>query len=228
MRSVSVKYHVVENATADMPFPADDLRALYWSAGIDLALDAGEPLDADPALGLFTNYAALLAAYRRSPLAGHLIVGLTPPSDRYGISGELVDLDTRGLAAVYVQSGYIQREGRSALLQTCAHELGHMLNLSHGDVSTLFVSVMDSAPRRQDVSPQSAWEQAMRESDAKKARGELAYLEPPLRTLPCFPFSYGARERLNSIPEDSLLPWRSKFQDTFDGSDDGYERGSDA
>jgi hypothetical protein len=213
MRSVSVKYHIVtlSTVTSADPFPRDDLQLLYRTAGIDLDLVEGAGLDRDPLGSQGFSYRRLLDHYRAKDREfGHLIVGLATP--RPDVAGELLDLETRGLVVVYRNSTYIQEHGRSALLQTCAHELGHMLNLDHNHVSSSFDSIMRSAgDRKQNIA--ECWEAAKAEAADARAQGKPVYFDPPAREVPCYPFALVARNRLNTESDESFLPWGTgKFE----------------
>jgi hypothetical protein len=221
MRSLSVKYHVVADALARLQFPAEELRSLYETSGIDVQFEQGERIMSDPAFSALQDYPSFVQRYGKNDRgSGHLIIGLGHPRFLSDIAGELLDLDSRGVAVIYTSSDYIQRSGQGALLQTCAHELGHMLNLAHQDVAS-FDSVMNQAQDRWHEIPVS-WDYAAAEARRVEDRGQPAYFDPPARPLNCYPFAYAARLLLNTYSSDRLLPWGGRFERPYDGANDAW------
>lgn len=217
MRPVDVKYHVVKNATANLPFPADELKLLFRTTGIDLSLVEGERIDNDPTYNPFLAYVDLVQLYdKKDRHYGHLIIGLDGPDYRFDIAGQLLDLDWRGVAVVYTCADYIQRDGEGAFLQTCAHEIGHMLNLGHNDVASDFVSAMNQAQNR-ELDTSRSWQDVKAEAEVVKSQGKPDYFFPPEKELNCYPFAYQARYNLNIYSPDRLLPWGGKFERPYDG-----------
>lgn len=220
MRSVDLKYHVVANATADLPFPADDLKSLFRTTLIDLNLVEGEKLVDDPIYASSTpfSYPELVKLYfKEDRNYGHLIIGLKGPDWRSDIAGQLLDQDSRGVAAIYTCADYIQRDGKGAFLQTCAHEIGHMLNLGHDDVADGFVSAMNQAQNRAlDTRP--SWQNVEAEAQVVRSQGNQDYFFPSERELNCYPFAFKARFNLNHYSDDRLLPWGGKFEHPYDGA----------
>lgn len=219
LRAVALKFHVVAKATAEMPFPADELGLLYETAGINLALVEGERIDYDPTY-YWINYSDLVQKFGENDRnAGHLIIGLAGPDHRKDIAGQLLDLESRGVAVVYTSCDYIRRDGESARLQTCAHEIGHMLNLSHKDVASTFVSTMDQAEKR-DIDASLSWKSVIVEAEEVRNAQKPDYFSPPARELKAYPFSYQARFNLNTLSPDRLLPWGGKFEHPYDQTND--------
>lgn len=226
MRSVAVMWHVVDPAVP-IEMPIDELRAAFAAAGIDLLFQKGEDFrDFDPAHYANRSYQALVdelrqrAATIRSLRVGHLILGLGHKTYQEEIAGELLDLDSRGVAVVYRYCDYIRQGGHAALLQTCAHEIGHMLNLAHEDIARDFPTIMDQANQRYgDI--HTAWQLAAAEAQSDEARGHPSYLYEPLPIeFPCYPFAYAARARLNTRALSHVLPWRSRYDRPYDGAED--------
>lgn len=222
MRTIDVTFHIVEPASAQFGFPAAELRELYLSAGIDLNFIAGHDITPDPANHPASGYPVLVEKFRTSATtSGHLIIGSRTPIVHSDWAGQLLDQTTRGVSAVYTQSDYIQSTGAVGLLQTCAHELGHMLNLAHEDISPEYASVMNQADSRtSDI--ENAWIVAGVQAARIVSQSNNPYFTAPSGPLNCYPFAYAARLRLNTSSEDSLLPWRGVFERTYDGTNDRY------
>ncbi len=223
MRAVALKFHVVEGATASIAFLAEELSLLYATAGIDLALVEGERIADDPTYHLDSYPVWIKRFGERDRSAGHLILGRAVPDHRSDIAGQLIDQVSRGVAVVYTSCDYIRRDGEGALLQTCAHEIGHMLNLSHEDVAAKFVSAMNQAARR-ELDTRSSWKGAIAESREVRNTNEPDYFFPPVRELASYPLAYRARHSLNNLSPDRLLPWGEKFEHPYDGTEDKHQK----
>jgi hypothetical protein len=218
-----VKFHVVEGAMARMEFLAEELRLLYATAGIDLALVEGERIAKDPTYHVIKYIDWIKRFGEQDRSAGHLILGRDVPDYRSDIAGRLIDEVSRGVAVVYTSCDYIQRDGEGALLQTCAHEIGHMLNLSHDDVDKTFVTAMNQADKR-DLDTRASWESVKAEAREIRNTNEPDYFLPPARELASYPFAYRARHTLNNLSPDRLLPWGGKFEHLYDGTEDKHQK----
>jgi hypothetical protein len=216
LRSVAIKYHQVKENGNDFPIPQTDLCAAFLSAGIDLQLIEGEVLKTDPGVSLNRTYSDLIQEYSKiDKKCGHLIIGVSRADKRKDIAGELHDLASRGVASVYTLSEHIQRDPVASFAQTVAHEIGHMLNLSHGDVTAKFDSTMNSLAQR-DQRPELSWERAREEArNMRQAGAEPLYIEPSARTA-CFPFAFKARQALRDTSDSRLQPWGSPFEHAAD------------
>ncbi|NBQ68666.1 MAG: hypothetical protein EBU46_07490 [Nitrosomonadaceae bacterium] len=227
MRNVSVKYHVVSNATQLHNLPLAEIKALYTSSGINLQITEGEAIPADPKFSALRDYDGWVRRFRETDTySGHLIIGLGDRYSRNGIAGELLDMDQRGVAVVYMHSTYILQNGEDGVLQTAVHELGHMMHLSHMDRSATFHSAMDQAKDRTG-STILAWEAAEDEARAKEeASGKHAYLQRPPIQPPCFPLAYPARMILNENSDQYILPWGGQYDCPDNGANDIWTTGT--
>ena len=221
LRLVKIKYHIVASDSADLKFPKEDLALVFRSASVELQLIPGTPIPVEPLHASLDKYPKLVERYAANERdAGHLILGLRPT--RPDAAGELLDTTSRGVAAVFRTSYYIQQNGPAGYLQTCAHEIGHMLNLGHSDVSDDFTSVMDSADARSAQSAEHAWLAA----EAEAASEHDNYYVHPSKPLPCHPFAYKARLALNTALELRFQPWGSTYDHSHDGVDDQFVKRS--
>ena len=220
MRDITLKVHYVEDTRVEFLLPSMQLQALFRTAGINLTLIEGSAIDVDPAVSSLTSYPDVVDHFRQiDRTAGHLIVGAQPTEQRKEVAGELLDVDLRGVAAVYTSSDYIQRDHRANYLQTCAHEIGHMLNLAHEDSVPQYDSAMNQVGGRFDET-EKCWEAAKNEAAHIKASGQPIFFLPPVQPLPCYPFAYKARALLNTLSDDRLRPWQSKFERLWNGAND--------
>jgi hypothetical protein len=217
MRSLAIETHVVGDG-GGLTLPRDDIIAAFSNAGVDLTFTEGDAIDVDPAQSALTSYEDLVADYRAKDRSfGHLIIGKLSPHPGRDVVGELLDLASRGVAAVYTSSEYIQAAGEDGLAQTAAHELGHMCNLSHGDVSTAYQSTMERATSRTEA-VSDAW--AFAAAEAKTV--EPAYYSAPARIPACYPFALQARSLLNTLSPSQTDPWGSPFEHTGEAADDTW------
>lgn len=217
MHIVSIAVHYLDaDVRARFPLPKDDIEAVFRSAGVLLSLTESSLVGIDPYLSSsgYTRQVRLLGNERMGN--GHLFVTeLTPPLFPFA-AGELVDLSRRRAAAIFTSCDYLKREGYKGLLQTCVHEIGHMLNLTHppGRPRPMRPSAMSSWSDR-SVNIQNAWE-AERDDAARRNRerkeGHDVPFSIPTRSIDCLPFSFDERRRLNGEAESTILPGGSPYR----------------
>jgi hypothetical protein len=220
MRTVNISVHTYSGLRSDLSFRPDDIRIVFAAAGIDLVFRNGEHFPDDPFF--WKGYKNLLLEFSRNDTtAGHLIIGGQYPGLDPGMAGGLLDPDHRGLCADYTSSDYIANHGQPALLQCCAHEIGHMLNLSHDDnapdlgaASPGYLTTMDQLSNRTLIPAQiaGAWNVASKEASSKKQHAIEPYYFPQSAPTVCLPLALTARLRLNQMGDGSLLPWRGRFE----------------
>lgn len=222
LRKVEIMVHTVKEPPTNLSFDTDAIHRLFWTAGIDLTFSNGLELEVDP-MGTAISYQVLLDYFKNNNTqAGHLVIGRAYPDFRPDVAGQLHDPDRRGLAAVYTSSDYIAQYAALGLIQTAAHEIGHMLNLAHKHVARGFISTMDSAgSRTSEVAV--AWQEAALESERVRSNNEEPYYWPLDETNPCYPFAYNARRELNTLADDQLLPWRERFIHSHEDVNDEWK-----
>ena len=91
--------------------------------------------------------------------------------------------------------------GSSALLRSCAHEIGHMLNLSHGDGDKSIPTVECQS----DIQDQfgQAFDSAWSKVGIRRPAG-----------IDAFPFGNGERSWIASATIDEISPWGVGFKDS--------------
>jgi hypothetical protein len=212
MRKIKISLHTYEGIRSDLTWSPDDVSTVFAAAGLDLEFEQGERFADDP----FDDYTVedLIARLaEKGKDAGHLVIGGTYPLFDSSVSGQLLDLSHRGVCAVYTRSDYIASRGQAAMLQSCVHEIGHMLNLSHNHNAPnlgvgvhAYQSAMDQLSHRTlDLAEvAAAWKTAADEAAGMNAH---SYFYPQPRPMVCLPLALSARVRLNTLTDDNLLPW---------------------
>jgi hypothetical protein len=208
---ITVLLHRIAGDTTSVPIAP--LVDLFNSADVQLSLhELPASLASDPVTP--QGYAAAVerilggtAPSTGDP--GNLFIGhqWTGPGDLRA-NGVLLDTARRGFASVFLWSSGLRNASQSALLRACAHEIGHMLNLTHGDGDRT-VPTVECQAQIQDAFGDdfdSAWQ-----------RAQLP--RPP--TVEAFPFGAAERNWLGHSALDDVLPWGTPFRDAgADGSQD--------
>src|SRR5262245_35875680 len=203
-----VEVHLLTGDPTGPFLPEEGLRALFRTIGVDVEFVDGEPFGQfggpwdDPAgepssLGVYRRIAENFAG--PSPRVGdpaHLFVGRH--FERQGVLGSLLH-PLHGAAAVFKlpMSGVPGMEEEDAMMQTCAHELGHVLNQVHEDgVEERATAMCQTSARVASLD----WV-----LDAWRHQGW---------TLPlgvwCFPFSRATEAEIADHP-DAVVPWGSAY-----------------
>jgi hypothetical protein len=204
MQKVLVQWHPTPWTLFEI-VPEAELRILFNTVGIDLQISKGEGIDFSPKSE--AHFDQLEEQFRPTgnvPLVGHLFLSDTPISGRAGVLGEVCGR-THGLAVIYVKQ--LGRDNvKDSLLAVCAHEIGHMCNLTHNLAEdSPFDSVMTQSTFRDDPA-QQAWVEAASEASKKGVPGAVfAKVQ-----LDCLPFNHRCRTRL-APPVADWGPWTCSF-----------------
>lgn len=202
-------------AVAAIPY----LIAAYRPFGIEIHVEKGIQLQADPITS--DGWQQLISHLTQSssaatpPVPAHVIFATVPPGLDRSINGQLLN-ETRGLCALFLGANSFQTPSPFKRLdlvaQVLIHEVGHMLNLTHGDSYGFGHSdSMMPTLERQQQAPLAAWQAAL--ADAA-LRHELP-LQIPSPTY-YYPFAAQCRACLRAAATDPRWwPWRSKFRDEF-------------
>ena len=174
-----------------------------------------DPVDADGwrrLMNSLTQHSAALSP----PAPAHVVFATVPPGFDRSINGQLLNR-ARGICAIYFGASSFHTpspfDRDDMVVQVLIHEVGHLLNLTHGDAFSSGHSdaLMPTSDRQRQL-PAEAW--ALAAADAA-ARGE-PQISAPVPTL-AYPFGAQCRACLrDAATNPQWLPWRSAFRGDFD------------
>jgi hypothetical protein len=196
------------------------LVAAFSPFGVHIHPERGAALERDPvdapAWRNVINTLTQSSASSNPPAPAHVVLATVPPGFDQSINGQLLNR-ARGICAVYFGASSFQTPSPfkrlDLVVQVLVHEVGHLLNLVHGDtaLSTHADALMPTSDRQRQL-PADAWRAAV--ADAA-ARGEPP-IAAPLPTL-AYPFGAQCRACLRAAATNpQWWPWRSPFRGDFD------------
>ena len=216
-RSIALEYHLAPEMPFALDAAIDDVVIAFRTSNVDLVISKGDDIRTDPETGGLNSFDRLLARYRAGPRnAGQIIVARKPRDGRADVAGELLDQDKRGVAAIYMSSLYIAINGVIGFTQTLAHEIGHMMDLGHGEITSNFTSVMTQARDRAQALD-AAWSAAQDDAVVLEGRGTPAFFQKPIRPINCYPFAPSARSFMNTRLDPLISPWGGPYSPRADG-----------
>lgn len=222
--SLVVRTLVSLNGSPDAVVPTAPLREYFRSFDIDLSFDLGPPLSEDP-----TDSTDSI----RSFLAGH-----APPFGQGGsgvlvvadigflgslVNGMLLDAERRGACAVFTQATGFAFGSADSRFEIYAHEIGHLVNLTHEDADAEFTTTMDTWDERSEVDDRAkVWTEAIALGPVQFANRLRGFFGDGARRPLGLPMSQTCCDKLVGSPASNLEPWRSPFvggdvQDSSDG-----------
>jgi hypothetical protein len=136
-------------------------------------------------------------------------------------NGVLLDLDRRGACAIFTQSFAFLHGAEDARFEIYAHEIGHMLNLSHADARDHFPTAMDQWDIRVSVNDRGlVWRQAIQNGSVLQRTLLRTFYGNGTRHPIGLPMSATCCQWLANPNIGAILPWASPFKDS---SDDGAQ-----
>ena len=204
MQIISIEWHRTPSS-GEARVPEADLKALFGTVDIDLRIREGPELDYSPRS--IDHLSALDKLYRPKgslPGLGQIFLVSSAREGLPDVLGEVFG-KSHGLAIIYV-SRLREATPSDSMLAVCAHEIGHMCNLTHNLAdSSRFDSVMKPSEKLDDHLP-TAWRNAREEAMKQGVSGAIF----DGLHLNCFPFNHQCRKNL-AAPSENWGPWTGPF-----------------
>jgi hypothetical protein len=199
MHSVTVQIHKVPDVDPVFEVPRADLWELFRRFGVLFTFEPGADLPSDPAT--WENYRNVLEGwYPIWPPVGspaHLIIGRRWEDEGGASVNGLLITPRRGAVAIFTESTTLSARRPGDFLQTCAHELCHLLNLQHDHGSSSIPTAECQEMDRRDKRVDEAW----RRMKLRRPKGSLA-----------LPLSNASKQELSRADNAfNILPWGSPF-----------------
>lgn len=201
--------------------PKQALSNYFRSWGVDVTFEDGLPLGSDPTL---TEEETDAFCLEQAPTAGAshwpaaLVIG-EMSTDGSGTNGILLDLKTRGACAVFTRSFGFRNGSADDRFEVFAHEIGHLLNLTHGEADETFPTAMNQWDERSMVQDRVAlWSQAITAANAtQRARLRSFYGDGSRHPLG-LPMSTSCCDSLAGSALSDVEPWGTPFKDDAGGA----------
>lgn len=202
--------------TAKFPTQAliDYFGALGWplsfTQGVPLP-DADDPADHPDEIGDFCS--SLAPNPRGTPAPGVVIIGDMSVEGPW-INGALLDLDMRGVCMIFSQSAAFERNDSEEQFEIYAHEIGHMLNLSHDDANDPFTTAMNQWDERSAVNSRKVvWNQAISAGSLFQRTNLPLFFGNGKRSPIGLPMSATCCDWLAQSDQNEIIPWKTRFKD---------------
>jgi len=203
--------------------PAATLKEYFRAFDIDLSFSQGASLSVDPTDST-DSIRALLAEH--APPIGHGGPALLVVTD-FGylgtlVNGMLLDAERRGACAVFSRASGFAFGSPDSRFEVFAHEIGHLLNLTHEDADETFTTAMDSWDERFRVDSRvEIWNKAISGGPTHVADRLRGFFGNGSRLPLGLPMSASCCGKLLSGPPSRIEPWLSPFDgdDPRDASD---------
>lgn len=201
------------SSTPAAAVPTSALRDYFLAFDIDISFSHGPSLHPDPTDS--PDSIRELLAEHAPPLeqGGPAVLVVADIGYRGSlVNGMLLDAERRGACAVFTEaSGFVQGSA-DARFEVYAHEIGHLLNLTHEQANATFTSAMDSWGKRDDVDSRAAvWNEAIGGGPAQFAQRLRSFFGNGGRQPLGLPMSERCCNRLVGGQPVDVEPWRSGF-----------------
>lgn len=206
------------SGSAGVDMPTGALREYFGALDIDLDFATRASLDIDPtdSTDSISKFVADLAPPVKQRGSAALVVadiGYLGPL----VNGMLLDADRRGACAVFTQATGFAFGSADSRFEIFAHEIGHMLNLSHQDADEPYVTGMDSwGERNEVVSRLDIWRQAIGDGSGPFSQQLSQFFRGGNRQPLGLPFSKTCCQKLMRFPDATVAPWLSNFNGSGD------------
>ena len=199
MISIDLLVHRVPSVSAAAGVPEVALKSLFSVFGVSLSFHSGANLSEEPTR--WDEYIEIVNRWHPTPLSlgspAHLFIGSTWNGEGAGGTNGLLLTPERSAIAVFTASDALRGGSAAVLLQVVAHEICHLLNLTHehGDAQMPSAECPDSCRSGKPV--------------------DIAWMVSG-RTQPLgvegYPLSRISEQVLASAPPSQVLPWGEPFR----------------
>ena len=199
MISIDLLVHRVSSVSAEVGVPEVALQSLFSAFGVSLSFRPGMNLAQDPTR--WHEYVEIVTQWHPTPLPvgspAHLFIGNTWNGEGAGGTNGLLLTPERSAIAVFTGSDALRGGSPDVLLQVVAHELCHLLNLTHehGNAQMPSAECPDSCRSGKPVD--IAWMVSGR-------------AQPP--GVAGYPLSHISAQFLASASPSQVLPWGEHFR----------------
>lgn len=197
-------HRLKDDPDSPIKFPEANLKAVFKTFGVELAVksdgaDFGEVGSNEPT-DLRSYQKAFKKLHSSEPKIGdpcHFLIGRKWTGESGARVNGMLLTKQRGGVVVFTHSKDFKADGARSMLQVGHHEIGHMLNLLHGNATDSWPSAMSSAGARKGKDTQNAWAEAYKK-----------YMKSYGLALP---FSDQSAKHLKDGSDYSRLPWGADF-----------------
>lgn len=205
--------------------PTNALKAFFQTWDITLHFFDGPSLPFDPSL-IQSSVDSLIAKYRPADAGAAapavLIIGREYFPDP-GTNGLLLDLGNRGACEIFTESDQFKSAGEEERFQIYAHEIGHVINLTHADATQQYPSAMDQWDRRKTGANKSKiWELCKHNAPPSVQARIGQYVVNNAEPTPGLPLPPASIFFLGNAQFEEIRPWGTPFRDT--GGDANADR----
>jgi len=197
--SVDLLVHRVSSVGIAVGVPEHALKSLFSVFGVSLSFRAGANLAEEPTR--WDEYVAIVNRWHPTPLPlgspAHLFIGNTWNGEGAGGTNGVLLTPERSAIAVFIGSDALREGSAAVLLQVVAHEICHLLNLTHEHGNPQMPSAECPDTCRSGKPVDLAWMVSGRP-------------QPP--GVEGYPLSPISEQVLASAPASQVLPWGEHFR----------------
>lgn len=198
--------------------PNSALVDYFHAWGVQLEIVMGQALEQDPTDDP-AEIDALCDAYRPGAGPGPwpaVLVLASLSEDGTHTNGILLDSDHRGACAIFLKSSAYFDGNADDRFEIVAHEIGHLLNLTHSDADETYATAMNQFDQRSEVLDRvGLWKHAIDDTPQNERAGILAFFNGGQRVPLGLPMSRACCKYLTSAPSNAIAPWGAGFRETI-------------
>ncbi len=201
--------------------PMTALIAFFQVWDITVRFFDGPPLPFEPTL-IQSSVDSLLTKYRPTDAGASAPVVLVIGREYFpdpGTNGLLLDLGNRGACEIFTESDQFRSAGEEERFQIYAHEIGHVINLTHADATQEYPSAMDQWDRRKTGANKSKIWELCKHNAPPSVQARLGqYVANSATPTPGLPLSPASIFFLGNAQLEQVRPWGRPFRDAGEGA----------